>query len=83
MQVCRTLHEEDLHSYHDQRVQHLEPGDPAKRMDLCQWITALPQLLGVILFTDVSSFTRDGINNSRNFHTWSHDNPHETSVTNF
>ena len=27
MQVWRTLHEEDLYPYHDQRVQHLEQGD--------------------------------------------------------
>jgi len=29
MQVWRTLHEEDLYPYRDQRVQHLEPGDHA------------------------------------------------------
>ena len=57
--------------------------DPAQHMDLCQWITAHPQLLSVILFTDEASFTRDGTNNSRNLHTCSHDNPHETSVTKF
>ena len=28
MQVWRTLHEEDLHPYHDHRV-HLEPREPA------------------------------------------------------
>ena len=67
----RTLHEEDLYPYHDQRVQHLEPGDHAQRFDLCHWITAHPELLSVILFTDETSFTRDGINNSRNVHTWS------------
>jgi len=61
MQVWRTLDEEDLHLYHDHRVQHLEPGDPAQRMDLCKWITAHPQMLRVILFTDEASFTRDGI----------------------
>ena len=44
MQVWRTLHEEDLYPYHDQRVQHLEPGDHAQRFDLCHWITAHPQL---------------------------------------
>ena len=33
MQAWRTLHEEDLYPYHDQRVQHLEPGDHAQRMD--------------------------------------------------
>ena len=27
MQVWQTLHEEDLYPYHDQRVQHLEPGN--------------------------------------------------------
>jgi len=81
MQVWRTLHGENLHPYHDRRVQHLEPEDPAQRMDLCHWITAHPQLLSVILFADEASFTRDGTNNSRSVHTWSHDNPHETIVT--
>ena len=31
MQVWRTLHEDDLYPYHDQGVQHLEPGDHAQR----------------------------------------------------
>ena len=52
-------------------------------MDLCHWIKAHPEILSVILFTDEVSFTRDGINNSRNLHTWSHDNPYETSVNKF
>ena len=78
--VWRTLHEEDLYPYHDQRVQHLEPGDHAQRMYLCNWIKAHPELLSVILFSDKASFTRDGVNNSRNVHAWSHDNP---SVTKF
>ena len=46
-------------------------------------MTAHPELLSVTLFTDEASFSRDGINNSGNVHTWSHDNPHETSVTHF
>ena len=52
MHVWRTLHEEDLYPYHNQRVQHLEPGDYAQRMDLCHWVKAHPELLSVILFTD-------------------------------
>jgi len=83
MQVWRTLRDEDLYPYHDQRVQHLEPGDHAQHIDLCHWIKAYPEMLSVILFTDKASFTRDGINNSRNLHTWSDDNSHETSVTKF
>ena len=35
MNVWRTLQEENLYPYHDQRVQQLEPGDHAKRMGLC------------------------------------------------
>jgi hypothetical protein len=76
MQVWRTLHEGDLHPYHDRSVQHLEPGDLDQCMNLCHWIKAHPELFSVILFTDEASFTRDGINNSRNFHTWSDENPH-------
>ena len=79
----RTLHEEDLYPYLDQRVQHLEPGDYVQRMDLCHWVTAHPELLSLILFTDETSFTRDGVNNLRNVHTWSHRNPHATCVTHF
>ena len=41
------------------------------------------ELLSVILFTDEASFTRDGINNSRNVHMRSDENPHETRVTHF
>jgi len=52
MNVWRTLQEENLYPYHDQRVQHLEPGDHTQRMDLCHWVNALPELLNVILFTD-------------------------------
>ena len=50
MQVWRTLHEEYLYPYQDQRVQYLEPGDHAQRMDFCHWIKAHPELLSVILF---------------------------------
>src|SRR5215469_12246853 len=50
MQVWRTLREDDLYPYHDQRVQRLEPGDHAQRMDLCHWVTAHPELLSLILF---------------------------------
>jgi hypothetical protein len=48
MLVLRSLREENIYPYHDQPVKHLEPGDHAKRMDLCRWIQAHPELLGVI-----------------------------------
>ena len=52
MNVWRMLHKENLYPYHNQRVQHLEAGDYAQRMDLCQFVKAYPELLNVILFTD-------------------------------
>jgi len=52
-------------------------------MGLCHWIKAHSEMLSVILFSDVASFTRDSVNNLRKVHTWSHDNPHETSVSKF
>ena len=63
MQVWRTLHEEDLYPYHEQRVQLLEPGDHDQRMDLCRWVIAHPELLSVILFSHESSLSRDGVKN--------------------
>jgi hypothetical protein len=41
------------------------------------------QLLPLILFTDEATFTRNGINNTRNVRRWSHGNPHGTVETNF
>ena len=69
IQFWRTLHEEDLYPYHDQSVQHREPGDHAQRMDLCNWIKAHPELLSVILFRDEASFTQNDVNNLRSVHT--------------
>jgi len=51
-------------------------------MGLCRWIKAHPELLSVILFSDESSLTRDGVNKLRNVHTWCDDNPHEKSLSN-
>jgi hypothetical protein len=36
--IRRTLHEQELHSYHLQRVQHLKPEDPPRRIAFCQWL---------------------------------------------
>jgi len=83
MQVWRTLREDDLYPYHDQKLQHLEPGDHAQRMDFCHWVTEHPELLSLILFSDEAYFTRDGVNNLRNVHKWSQRNPHATCVTHF
>jgi len=61
MRVWRNLHEEYLYPYHYQRIQHLERGDHDRRMDLCHWIKAHPEVLSVILFSVEKTFTQDGL----------------------
>jgi hypothetical protein len=34
-----------------------------QRIEFCHWIKARPELLSIILFSDETSFTRDGVNN--------------------
>ena len=52
------------------------------RLEVC-YLLQNNQLFPLIHFTDEASFTRNGINNTRNFHRWSHYNPHGTVETNF
>jgi hypothetical protein len=70
-----TLHEQGLHPYHLQRVQHLESEDPPRRIAFCQLllqkIDEEPNFLSIILTTDEAGFTRDGVFNSHNTHIWS------------
>ena len=40
-------------------------------------------MLPLTIFTDEATFTRNGINNTRNSHRWSRENPHGTVETNF
>lgn len=83
MKVWRTLHNFGLYPYHIQYVQHLLPADYAARVDFCRWLIAHQQLRGRILFTDEATFTRDGITNTRNSHSWALENPFETTETHF
>jgi hypothetical protein len=45
------------------------------RLELCYWLHTNRQLLPLTIFTDEVTFTRDGINNTRNYHRWSQENP--------
>jgi hypothetical protein len=72
--IWRTLHEQGLRPYHFQRVQHLKPEDPPRRIAFCQWllqkIDEEPNFLSIVLTTDEAGFTRDGVFNSHNTHIW-------------
>jgi len=49
-------------------------------MEICDWIIQNNQLIPRILFTDKAMFTRDGIMNCRNSHSWALENPDETHL---
>lgn len=78
--IYRVLKEERLHPYHYRRVQCLHQNDPARRVNFCQAFIdrteADENYPRRILWTDESSFTRDGMYNTHNYHYWTHANPH-------
>ena len=81
--VCRTLHEDGLYQFHPKPEQNLHPEESAMLLEFCHWLHTNRQLLPLIIFTDEATFTRNGINKTRNSHWWSHESPHGTVETNF
>jgi hypothetical protein len=80
--VRNVIADDDLHPYHYQRVQALQPPDYAPRLDFCRWflgqMEAQPDLPGLVFFTDEATFTQEGVFNIHNRHCWAHENPHIT-----
>lgn len=85
--IWRTLREQQLYPYHVTPVQELLPHDYNKRRHFSQWLirkcTRDPNFLSRMLVTDESCFTRNGITNYRNTHTWDDENPHTTATTHY
>ncbi|KAJ8912523.1 hypothetical protein NQ315_014467 [Exocentrus adspersus] len=85
--VWKTINRELLHPYHRQKVHHLLPGDEVQRLAFCNWLLEQneqnPSFISEILWTDESIFTRNGINNTHNEHTWSLENPHSVRIRGF
>jgi hypothetical protein len=80
--VHRVLNENRLHPFHYTRVQHLEPEDYPARRNCCVWLLNKAaedeNFISRILFSDESSFGRQGCLNHLNLHVWSYDNPRAT-----
>ena len=72
-----------LYPFHPLPVQNLHPGDSVTRLEFCPCLHTDRQLLPLILFTDEATFTRNGINNTRNSHRRSDKNPHGNVETIF
>lgn len=82
--VWRVLNGEGLHPYKLQKVQALNAQDYPRRMECSRWFLNKdiedPSFLEKILFTDESSFSREGIFNHRTSHVWAVDNPNATVI---
>lgn len=78
----RILKRNDLHPYHVQRVQTLLPGDYQNRVNFCRTMLERyrddPLFLTKILWSDESTFKKDGYVNMHNLHEWRVENPHLT-----
>lgn len=78
--VHRVLKTEGLHPYHFTPVQELEVFDPVARLEYCRVLLRKreedPSFLKNILFTDEATFTKNGVFNYHNAHTWSETNPY-------
>jgi hypothetical protein len=65
---------ERRHPYHYTREQHLQPEDYSARWEFCTWLLNLeentPNFVARILFSDESTFGRQGCFNAHNWHIW-------------
>lgn len=78
--VHKILREQLLHPYHVQKVHAMSEADYSHRVDFCRAFIENqnnnPEFINIVLFTDEAGFTRNGIINSHNLHTWCDENPH-------
>lgn len=85
--VWNTLHRNGLYPYHFQRVQGLIPGDFPLRQQFCEWLLDSSnrdrEFPTYVLVTDECCFTRDGVLNFHNYHTWTDENPHRIRQNKF
>ncbi|GFU00938.1 uncharacterized protein TNCV_4633791 [Trichonephila clavipes] len=80
--VWRILDDSALHPFHYQYVQSLKECDFAPRQAFPQWYLQQRNadlfFEASVLFTDEASFSREGIFNTHNSHSWAAANPHVT-----
>lgn len=85
--VWKILNRNGLYPYHHQPVQDLGEIDNNGRLFFCEWLRDAvqnnPDLLNHILWTDEASFTKDGVVNFHNLHSWAEENPHEIRPSSF
>lgn len=75
------LHTANLYLFHIQKVQLLTEDHYHRHEEIVRWIFnnithSNPQFSATVLFTDETSFTKEGFANTLNAHMWAIDNPH-------
>lgn len=85
--VSRSLKSNKFHPYHMQLHQELIAADFLKRVQFCRTIqnkiTENARFLNSIMFTDESTFHRNGFVNRHNYHYYSTENPHRLHTNNY
>lgn len=83
--VHRVLRRDRQRAYHIHKVQALVPGDRQRRVAYCRWLLDQQRrnaaFVSHVIWTDESTFTRNGMWNRRNEHIWSHHNPYAIQET--
>lgn len=75
--VHRVLKNNRMHPYHYQPVQELHEGDSQRRLDFCRFMVEKDEdFFKCILWSDESTFDREGIVNFHNLHHYATENPH-------
>lgn len=75
--VWRILHNHNLHAFHYQRVQALQPQDLPRRVEFAEWfLNRRDNFSKDVLWSDEAYFSREGIFNTHNLHEWHEINPH-------
>lgn len=85
--VGKSLQSQKFHPYHLQLHQELTERDFANRVSFCQWaqqrIRENPLFFKFVLFSDESTFHRNGFVNRHNFHFYAMENPRAVQVANY
>jgi hypothetical protein len=65
------------------QLQNIEGGSHTKKFLINELSWQITYVCMKLMFADEEQFTLDGVNNIRNIHSWSADNPHNMNVSNF
>lgn len=75
--IFSILKRNNMKPYKIKLVQGLNDGDQQRRITFCEWLINHSHLINVIVWSDESCFTRNGISNRKNDHYWNDINPRQ------